>query len=53
VKGGGQSAVFAARRGPLRNLPYEIGIHLRYGAGRCKARRPLDCITASRFPTWI
>lgn len=53
VKGGGQSTVFAARCGALPNLPYEIGVHLRYGAGRCKARRPLDCMTASRFPTWI
>lgn len=49
----GQVAIFTASLGSLPNLLDKISVHVVDGVERCKARRPLDCITASRFPTWI
>lgn len=49
-----QLAILTLRSCSLPNLAYEIFVQVSdYCARLCSARRPLDCITAIRFPTWM
>ncbi len=53
IAGSGKLAVLATAVCPLPDLPEKIDVHAPGGLGRLfsSARRALDCITASRFPT--